>query len=171
MLKSPQFQVYSSSFNCRPTQVPLIFRHTQVLSISGIIKFSSFQAYPSSLNFRRTQFPSISAYSISPSFRHTQVSSISGVLMFSQFHTYSSFLSVVVLKFPQFQAYENLNNLANKQTTLLKRQIFRAVMKAKLEEGGGRALLGDNTCGEAVILVCIRLKRVAVWISTGLLAN
>jgi hypothetical protein len=41
-------------------------------------------------------------------------------------------------------------------------------MKAKLDEGGRRVLLGDNTGYGAVILVCIRLERVAVWISTGL---
>ena len=44
-------------------------------------------------------------------------------------------------------------------------------MKAKWEEGGGRVLLGDNTGSGAVILVCIRLERVAVWISTGLPTN
>ena len=44
-------------------------------------------------------------------------------------------------------------------------------MKAKLDEVGGRVLLGDNTGGGAVILVCIRLERVAVWTSTGLPTN
>ena len=44
-------------------------------------------------------------------------------------------------------------------------------MTAELDEGGGRVILGDNTGGGAVILVCIRLERVAVWISTGLPTN
>ena len=44
-------------------------------------------------------------------------------------------------------------------------------MKAKLDEGAGRLLLGDNAGDRAIILECIRLERVAVWISTGLPIN
>jgi hypothetical protein len=35
-------------------------------------------------------------------------------------------------------------------------------MKAQLDEGGGRILLGDNAGGEAILL-----HGVGVWISTG----
>jgi len=41
-------------------------------------------------------------------------------------------------------------------------------MKAQLDEGGGRILLGDDTGGEAVMLRPIRLRCVGFRISAGL---
>jgi hypothetical protein len=41
-------------------------------------------------------------------------------------------------------------------------------MKKQRHECHGRILLGDTTCGGAVVLWPIRLQCVGVWISTGL---
>jgi hypothetical protein len=41
-------------------------------------------------------------------------------------------------------------------------------MKAKVDEGGGRVLLGDNTGGMMVKQLSVRFQCVGVWISNGL---
>jgi hypothetical protein len=107
-------------------------------------------------------------------FSHTQVSSISGILKFPQFQTYSSFLSVKGTQVPPISGlrkFKDVSKQTNNNTVETCAKFFLAVVKAKLDEGGGRVLLGDNTGGGAIILVCIRLERVAIWISTGLQTN
>jgi hypothetical protein len=47
-------------------------------------------------------------------------------------------------------------------------EFFRAGMEARRNVGGGRILLGDNTCGDAVMQRPIRFRRAGVWISTTL---
>ena len=43
-----------------------------------------------------------------------------------------------------------------------------AGIKAQLEEGDGRILLGDNTGDGAVVLLPIRFQCAGVWITSGL---
>jgi len=119
--------------------------------MSDILNFPQFQVYSSSFNCRSTQF-----------------SSISRILHFPQFQTYSSFLNVKVTQVPPvsgLRKFKEVSKRTNNNTFETRAKFFLAVMKAELDERG------DNTGSGPVILVCIRLERVAVWISTGFPTN
>ena len=47
-------------------------------------------------------------------------------------------------------------------------EFFLVEIKAQRDQGGGRILLGENTCGGAVMLRPIRVQCFGVRISTGL---
>jgi hypothetical protein len=79
----------------------------------------------------------------------------------------------------QFQTYapcghshaiSDLKKVWNKGNSILENRagFFFEGMKAQWDEGGGRVLLGDNTCGGVVTLLPIRFQCVGVWISTWL---
>ena len=53
-----------------------------------------------------------------------------------------------------------------KQSSCSAPNFYVVGMRAKLDEGGGRILLGDNTGGRAVMLRPIRFQCVGVWILT-----